>query len=92
MEFTGGMELATPVEKAATSLVEKATTGPCAGEGRGGGRRSGEGGSPDVTLGAQWRCRLAEQRRDGEREAWRRARSPRQREGPRSRNTVTVLQ
>jgi hypothetical protein len=78
MEFTGGMELATPVEKAVAGLVEKATTGPCAGEGHGGGRRSGEGGSPDVALGrggdVGGRGRGAMER---EREARWRARSPR---------------
>jgi hypothetical protein len=72
MEFTGGMELATPAEKAVAGLVEKATMGPCAGEGHGGGRRSGEGGSPDVALGrggdVGWRSRgaMERERRSGE--------------------------
>jgi len=32
VEFAGGMELATPMDKATAGPMEKATTGPCTGE------------------------------------------------------------
>jgi hypothetical protein len=77
VELTSGAELAAPLEKAASSLVEKAAVVRALEKVTTGGRRSGEGGRPAAALG---HCRDAGRRSGGvmDREARWRARSPRQ--------------
>ncbi|XP_066312941.1 uncharacterized protein [Miscanthus floridulus] len=58
VELSGGVELAAP--------VEKATAGPRAAEGRDGREARWRGRKMGCRALVQWRCRLAERRRDGE--------------------------
>jgi hypothetical protein len=95
VELASGAELAAPIEKATTGPVEKATAGPCAGEARGGRDARWNETKTGWRALARRRCRLAEQRRDGEggaveREARRRAPPPRWHGGTLSWGVVAV--
>ena len=66
MEFTGGIELADPVEKAAVGPMEKAAAGSCAGEARGGRETRWRGRKTGHRALERKRCLPTEWRRGGE--------------------------
>jgi hypothetical protein len=66
VDLTSGAELAAPMEKAMTSLVEKATVGPRAGESHDGWEAQWRGRKTCCRAWAWWRCWPAERRHDGE--------------------------